>query len=277
MDATLLLKGLLAGLIVGFVTASIQSWVDRFFLVIILVGLVGLPIQQAVALNLVVVALATLMMLLRQGDVVQSVSAHWTRVVIPAAISGMLGRLAALNVQPTVLIAALGVYAVLAGLRLVLIRPLAERENKAHSAWIAPIAAIGGILAGFLSAGGKPFTVPLYNGALGHHPRHAYALATLGVVSGAWAGLLAQISIGQTLTPDTLLLALYLFTVIVLTALGIDKMWTPKLGRMVTYVIAPILVLVGVRFLWGVFAWAVCVAVVLNPAERQQNRSMRAP
>lgn len=27
----LLLKGLLAGVIVGFVTASIKSWVDRFF------------------------------------------------------------------------------------------------------------------------------------------------------------------------------------------------------------------------------------------------------
>ncbi|MFN3741053.1 MAG: hypothetical protein ACK4VW_00075 [Anaerolineales bacterium] len=48
----LLLKGLLAALIVGFVTASIQSWVDRFFLVIMLVGIVGLPIQEDVTVNL---------------------------------------------------------------------------------------------------------------------------------------------------------------------------------------------------------------------------------
>lgn len=254
MLTALLLKGLLAGLIVGFVTASIQSWVDRFFLVIILVGLVGLPIQQAIVTNLVVVSLAALTMLLRQSHVVQSVNMHWPKVVIPAVVGGVVGRIAALNVRPTVLVATLGVYAVLAGLRLVLIRPLAERENKAHPAWIAPIAAASGVLAGFLSAGGKPFTVPLYNGALGHHPRHAYALATLGVVGGAWAALLAQTSLGHALTQDTLLLAMYLFTVILLTALGVEKIWTPKLGRAVTYVIAPILVLVGARFLWVVFA-----------------------
>jgi len=35
-----LFKGLLAGIIVGFVTGSIRSWVDRFFLVLLLTGLV---------------------------------------------------------------------------------------------------------------------------------------------------------------------------------------------------------------------------------------------
>ncbi len=44
MLVILLLKGLLAAMIVGFVTASIQSWVDRFFLVILLISLIGLPI-----------------------------------------------------------------------------------------------------------------------------------------------------------------------------------------------------------------------------------------
>ncbi|MGB9592855.1 MAG: TSUP family transporter [Anaerolineae bacterium] len=253
MVSALVLKGLLAGLIVGFVTASIQSWVDRFFLVIILVGLVGLPIQQAVVVNLIVVSLAALMMLLRQGGALQSVREHWPAVVIPAVVGGALGRVAALNVRPPVLLGVLGVYAVLAGLRLVIIKPLAERENKAHPAWIVPIAAGSGLLAGFLSAGGKPFTVPLYNGALGHHPRRAYALATLGVVSGAWAGLLTQGSVGPALTQDTLLLALYLFTVIALTALGVERIWTQRLGRVVTYIIAPILVLIGARFLWVVF------------------------
>jgi len=34
-----LLKGLVAGVIVGFVTGAIRSWVDRLFLVLLLVGI----------------------------------------------------------------------------------------------------------------------------------------------------------------------------------------------------------------------------------------------
>lgn len=245
----LLLKGLAAGLIVGFVTASIQSWVDRFFLVIILVGLLKLPIQEAVVINLVVVSLAALMMVLRQSQVLTSVQAEWPLVVLPAVLGGALGRLLALNIGAKWLLGTLGVYAILAGLRLVLIRPMPERDDKAHPAWIVPIAAASGVLAGLLSAGGKPFTVPLYNAALGHHPRRAYALASLGVVSGAWIGLLTQMAVGHPLDQRDLLLALYLFVVIVLTALAVERIWTPKLSRIVSYVIAPILVVVGARFL----------------------------
>jgi len=56
MAPTLLLpiEVLLASLIAGFVTASIKSWVDRFSLVILLTGLVGLPIQRSIAINLAV-------------------------------------------------------------------------------------------------------------------------------------------------------------------------------------------------------------------------------
>ena len=105
-------------------------------------------------------------------------------------------------------------------------------------------------LAGFLSAGGKPFTVPLYNVALGHHPRRAYALASLGVVSGAWAGLFTLWQASLRRYQFDKQLALYLFVIIVLTALIVERVWTARLNRIVTYVIAPILVFIGVRFLW---------------------------
>jgi uncharacterized membrane protein YfcA len=253
LSLTILAKGLLAGVIVGFVTASIQSWVDRFFLVIILIGLVGIRIQDAVVINLVVVSLAALMMLLRQADVLLSVRTHWAEIVVPAAVGGALGRVIALNLKPAVLLAILGVYAILAGLRLVFVRPLAERENKAHPAWMVAIAGGSGVLGGMLSAGGKPFAVPLYNAALGHHPRKAYALATLGVVSSVWVSLLTHVGLGQAIGQTSLLLALYLFVVIALTSLAVARVWTPTLNRIVTYTIAPILVLVGARFLWMVF------------------------
>lgn len=248
----LLLKGLIAGLIVGFVTASIKSWVDRFFLVIMLVGLLQMPIQEAIIVNLIVISMAALMMMLRQSQVLTSVQADWPLVVLPAVLGGAVGRILALNIGARWLLAALGVYAILAGLRLVLIKPMPERDDKAHPAWMAPIAALSGGLAGLLSAGGKPFTVPLYNAALGHHPRRAYALATLGVVSGAWVAVLTQVALGHPLEQGNLLLALYLFVIIVLTALGVERFWTPELNRIVTYVIAPLLVLVGARFLWMV-------------------------
>lgn len=245
----LLLKGLLAALIVGFVTASIQSWVDRFFLVIMLVGIVGLPITDAVTINLMVVSLAALMMVLRQTDVLTSVRDDWALVILPAIIGAVLGRVIGLNVSPAVLMILLGIYALLAGLRLAFIRPLPEKEAKAHPAWLAPIAFGASLLTGLLSAGAKVFQVPFLNIALGRHPKQAYALAALSVSVSAPLALATQIGLGVTLTVSQVLLALYLFALIVGVALIVQRFWTPKLNQIVTWIISPILVLVGVRFL----------------------------
>lgn len=247
-----LLKGLIAGLVVGFVTASIRSWVDRFFLVIMLVSLLGLPIQEAILVNLIVVSWAVLMLMLRQSHVLVSVQDDWPQVILPAALGGALGRILVFHVGTKGLLATLGGYAILAGLRMLFVKPMPERDDPAHPAWIAPIAAVGGLLAGLLSAGGKPFTAPVYNAALGHHPRQAYALSTLGVVSGTLSAVMTQIVLGHPLAERDLLLAIYLFTIIGLTALVVERIWTPKLNRIVTLLIAPLLILVGARFLWMV-------------------------
>ncbi len=105
----LLLKGLLAGVIVGLVTASIKSWVDRFFLVILLVSLVSLPIQEAVVVNLVVIGLAALMLALRQWQVLTSVREEWPRIVLPSILGGALGRLLALQTHASIFIIVLGI------------------------------------------------------------------------------------------------------------------------------------------------------------------------
>lgn len=249
----LLLKGLLAAVIVGFVTASIQSWVDRFFLVILLISIVGLSIQESVTINLIVVSLAALMMLLRQTDVLTSVRQDWALVIISATVGAILGRVIGLNVSARVLMTLLGIYALLAGLRLAFIRPLPEKETKAHPAWLAPIAFGASLLTGLLSAGAKVFQVPLFNIALGRHPKQAYALAALGVSVSAPLALATQIGLGATLTVSQILLALYLFTLIVGVALIVQRFWTPKLSQVVAWIIAPILVLVGIRFLMLAF------------------------
>jgi hypothetical protein len=54
---------------------------------------------------------------------------------------------------------------------------------------------------------------------------------------------------GQFLQPDQVLLALYLFVLIVGVALIVQRYWSMKLTQWVSWIVAPILVLVGVRFL----------------------------
>ncbi len=124
-----------------------------------------------------------------------------------------------------------------------------QKEISAHAAWQAPVAFLAAGFTGLLSAGGKPFKVPAYNWLLGHHPQKAYALASVGVAAAAWSALLTQFAVGATLSAADLSLAIYEFIVVTLTALGVQRIWTPKLGKVVTWLVAPILLLVGFRFL----------------------------
>jgi uncharacterized membrane protein YfcA len=248
--AILLIKGLFAAIIVGFVTASIQSWVDRFFLVILLVGMLGMPIKDAITTNLIVVSLAALMMALRQSEILRSVRQDWGMIIIPAVIGAILGRALVVNLSSTVLLVILGLYALLAGLRLAFIKPLPAKETNLHPAWLVPVSFGAALLTGLLSAGGKVFQVPLYNLALGRHPKQAYALASLGVSVAAPVALASQVSMGFMLSANQILMASYLYIVIVGTALIVQRFWTPRLNQWVAWSISPILFLVGVRFLW---------------------------
>jgi uncharacterized membrane protein YfcA len=245
----LLVKVLAASLIVGFVTASIKSWVDRFFLVILLTSLVGLPIQQSITVNLVVVALASLMLALRQSEILNSVRQDWAMLILPAVLGGILGRLLGLRTPAPILLIVLGAYAILAGLRMVLIKPLPEKDEKAHPVWLAPVSFLFGGLTGLFSAGGKPFSVPIYNWAMGHHPQRAYVLASVGVTAAAWSAIGTQVATGTPLAPADLGVAVYSFILVTLTALGVNHFWSPRLNKVVTWIIAPLLVLIGIRFI----------------------------
>jgi uncharacterized membrane protein YfcA len=253
ISGIILLKGLIAALIVGFVTVSIKSWVDRVFLVIMLVGIVGLPIGEAILVNLGVVALAALLMVIRQRKALHTAvpfgKSAWLLIVLPAIAGGVIGRFAASAVTPKVLITALGSYAILVGLRIFFIKPLPERESKAHLAWLSPIGLGSGLLAGFISAGGKPFAVPAYNNAMGHHPQRAYAFASLGVVAATWAALATQVAFVVLPAASDLLLALYEFALVTVVALFVSRFWSEKLNKFVNLTIAPILIVVGIKFL----------------------------
>ncbi len=258
LSSAILLKGLLAALIVGFVTSSIKSWVDRVFLVIMLVGIVGLPVADAIVVNLAVVALAALLMLFRQRKALKAVGpafgAEWLLIVLPAIAGGVGGRFLAAALPPKTLLLVLGVYAVFVGLRILIIKPLPEREAKAHIGLLAPVGLGSGFLAGLISAGGKPFAVPLYNNAMGHHPQRAYAFASLGVVAAAWAAMATQFAFVVAPAASSLLLALYEFVLVTVVALIVGKFWSEKLNKVVNLIIAPILIIVGIRFAVMAFA-----------------------
>ena len=245
----LLAKFLAAGLIVGFVTASIKSWVDRVFLVILLTGLAGLPIRQSISINILVVALSSLLLSLRHTHLFLSVREEWTLIIIPALLGGIIGRIFGLYLAPSVLMIILGMYALLVGLRLLLIKPMPERDDKFHPAWQTPISLLFGVLTGLISAGGKPFAVPIYNWILGHHPKRAYALSTVMVTVSAWAAVWTQVAVGDVFARSDLLLAVFAFSVITLTALLVDRFSTTKLNRVVTLLIAPVLMGVGIHFI----------------------------
>jgi uncharacterized membrane protein YfcA len=111
-----------------------------------------------------------------------------------------------------------------------------------------PIALGSGLLEGLISAGAKPFAVPAYNNAMGHHPKQAYAFATLGVVSATWTALITQFALVSVPTGSELILSLYEFLIITAVAFLVDRFWTQKLQKVVNYTIAPILIIVGIRF-----------------------------
>jgi hypothetical protein len=92
--------------------------------------------------------------------------------------------------------------------------------------------------------------VPAYNNAMGHHPQRAYAFASLGVVAATWSALATQLAFIAVPAVPNLLLALYEFVLVTLVALVVNRFWSQKLNKVVNMIIAPILVIVGIRFLF---------------------------
>ncbi|HOT60556.1 MAG TPA: sulfite exporter TauE/SafE family protein [Spirochaetales bacterium] len=121
-----------------------------------LVGIVGLPITEAIIVNLVVVALAALFMVIHQKKMlsthVPTGKREWILIAIPAFLGVIGGRLLGSRLSPHVLVSILGVYAILVGVRIFFIKPLPGREVKAHESWLAPASLTAGVLEGLISA-----------------------------------------------------------------------------------------------------------------------------
>ena len=104
----------------------------------------------------IVVALAALLMVIRQRKpltaAVSAFRSEWLLIIIPAIAGGRGGRYIAGSLTAKALLGILAVYAILVGLRIFFIKPLPEKESKAHRLWLAPVGLGSGFLVGLKSA-----------------------------------------------------------------------------------------------------------------------------
>ena len=243
--------GLGALFAVGFVTASIRINVDRFFLVILLVFLVGLPFDRAILINLLVVLAAAGILFFRQSQGLRKLPRQYLLpIVVSSAVGGVAGRCLGLALPQSLLLLLFGVYAVGVGLRLVLVKVDPRAAAVSPPTRLVPLFLSFGLIAGLLSAGGKPFKVPILNRWFGFPPPMAYVLSTVGVACAITAALAAQLILAPgTITGEIAAWALFFILSITAISLVVERFWSQMLQKYVSWAIAPILVAIGVRFL----------------------------
>lgn len=251
MLTALVLKAVLAAIIVGFVTASIKINMDRFFLVILMVFLVGLPFDEAILINLLVVLAAAGILFYRQSQGLRKLPRQYLPVIVASsAIGGLAGRVLGLALPQPMLLILFGIYAVGVGLRLVLVKMEPKGAAICPPARLTPLFLFFGLIAGLLSAGGKPYKVPILNRTFGFPPPMAYMLSTVGVASAITAALLAQLILAPgAITGEIVAWAAFFIVSITAVSLVVERYWSLALQKYVSWTIAPILVIIGVRFL----------------------------
>ncbi|WP_293173442.1 TSUP family transporter [Oceanithermus sp.] len=242
-------------LIVGFVTSSLRIWIDRVFVTLLLLTIGHLPIDAAVRVNLLVLLFAALShgLIRREGWLWGAFGRFpswegWA-AVLGGFVGGVLGRVWAQSLTAGVLVGVLGAYAIAMGLRLLLVKPGEGKPAPEHPGWIAPIALGAGLFTGLISAGGKPFTVPLYNWAVGHKLPVAYAIGTFGAIAAALGAVLAGYVYGPGFSGPTWATALAIWLGVSLVAWLTDRIWSPRLMKVTALLVAVVLISIGVKLL----------------------------
>jgi len=241
---------LLVPVIVGFVTASIKSYIDRIFLVMLSVFFLKMPLPKAIVINLVVMLLSSSFFYARHEAKISGLSAATLWNLVPGSIVGaVFGRWLALS-YPGALAAILGLYAAGVGLRLLLVKIGPPQEPAQPGGELNLITGTFGLLTGLISTGGKAFKVPLLVKALKVHPNQAYLLASVATMSATGAALLVQLIMAPGFfAGSTLAWAIYFFLAITVVAMIVERFWTTRLQMWVSYLISPLLLLAGIRLL----------------------------
>lgn len=193
--------GLIVGAILGLVGAG-----GGIIAVPALVGIVGVPVADAMATSLVMaVASASTAVLPRlRGGIDWPVAAAIGLAGVPAALAG--AALNALLPQP-VLLLAFGLLMVAAGIRM--LRPLTARNETPERQrwWLVRAALIGlsvGLLTGLLGVGGGFVIVPALTLMLRMPMKRAIGTSLIIIVINSLAAAAAHLSVGGLDIPLTL-------------------------------------------------------------------------
>ena len=167
----MIIEYLLTILIVGFVTAGLGIRFDRFFTILLLLFIFKFSIFESVNIFLWVIMFGALYLLFANKDKLLNLPNDMKKklfIVVPifTSIATFLGTLLYINSGAEVLIATLGVLAILYGLRLMFIhfKEYELKYEKAHPGvkkmcglfgpWIS------GFLIGFIGTSLKPLKIP---------------------------------------------------------------------------------------------------------------------
>jgi uncharacterized membrane protein YfcA len=235
--------------IVGFVTTYLKITIDRIFLVLLLVLWMGFGIQQAVVINALVMLLASLMFFRKAGrELSQLPSAVKWSVVTLSLIGGILGRWLGLHTSARGLLLILGLYAVLVGLRLLLIKPKMVPEGKMR-AGVSVVTGLFSVLTGLISAGGKPLQIPVLVKGFKLSMPQAYLVASLGTIASTVGFLVGELWFTKAIPLSSLAWSWIYFVGISLVMFVFEPLWNPKAQKWVTLLVGILLTAVGIKLI----------------------------
>ncbi|QQE78221.1 TSUP family transporter [Alicyclobacillus sp. SO9] len=240
---------ILVAFIVGFVTTYLKITIDRIFLVLLLVLWMGFGIQQAVVINALVMLLASLLFFRGAKSQLSQLpnTVKWTVLVLSFG-GGVFGRWVGLQSSSRALIVILGIYAILIGLRLLLIKPKMVPEGKIHSG-VGIVTFVFSILTGLISAGGKPLQIPVLVKGFKLSMPQAYLVASLGTIASTIGFLVGELWFTKAIPLSNLAWSWIYFVAISLIMFIFEPMWSQKMQRWVTLAVGILLPIVGIKLL----------------------------
>ncbi|QSO47747.1 TSUP family transporter [Alicyclobacillus mengziensis] len=240
---------ILITLIVGFVTTYLKITIDRIFLVLLLVLWMGFGIQQAVVINALVMLLASLLFFRGARPQLAKLpgGVKWS-VVTLSFIGGIFGRWLGLQMSSRGLLLILGIYAVLIGLRLLLIKPKMVPDGKLQ-AGVSVVTFIFSILTGLISAGGKPLQIPVFVKGFKLSMPQAYLVASLGTIASTVGFLSGELWFTKAIPLSNLAWSWIYFVGISLVMYILEPLWNPKVQKWVTLLVGILLTVVGIKLM----------------------------
>ncbi|MCF8565895.1 sulfite exporter TauE/SafE family protein [Alicyclobacillus tolerans] len=238
---------ILIAVIVGFVTTYLKITIDRIFLVLLLVLWMGFGIQQAVVINALVMLLASLLFFRGARRQLSQFPGKikWS-VVILSFIGGIFGRWIGLHTSSRGLLLILGIYAVLIGLRLLLIKPKMVPDGKMQ-AGVSVVTFLFSILTGLISAGGKPLQIPVLVKGFKLSMPQAYLVASLGTIASTVGFITGELWFTKVIPLSNLAWSWIYFVGISLVMYIFEPLWNAKAQKWVTLLVGVLLTAVGIK------------------------------